>query len=288
MDDKRVRVAENAGFCPGVERAVRLARRAAQEAGGQAQTLGELVHSNLVVSQLACEGITPAPSVEQATTTTVVIRTHGVPPGILEEAAARGLTVVDATCPAVKRVQQRARQLAKEGYRVLVIGKANHPEVVATVGWTGGCAMVIETEEQAASLAPLGKAGIVCQTTLPTEVFERIAAIIIGKAREAKVFNTTCPATRNNQSESQTIAAQVDLMLVIGSGHSANTRHLVDVCQDTGTRTVLIETPEEVSAGLLDSVESVGITGGASCPKEVVQQVAQRVEALLKEQVASA
>lgn len=282
MPGKRVKprllVANHAAFCPGVRRGLEIAREAARE--GPVASLGELVHNTRVVEELRQHGVRPVGSLEGVWEGKLVVRTHGVPPQVLQEAREKGLSVVDATCPWVKRAQRKARQLMKEGYQVFVIGRRDHPEVVGILGWTDGKAKVVESPEEAAALPRLGRAGIVCQTTITDQTLGDVAKVILQKSREAKVFNTTCRSTRETQREAAEIAAQADLMLVLGSRKSANTRHLVEVCLAAGAETVLVEDAGEITEGMVADRACIGITGGASCPKELVEEVEARVRQL--------
>ena len=273
-------VGKHAGFCWGVERAVKIARETAAREG-RLNTIGPLVHNERVVRELAKEGIEPVDDVTQVTTPVALIRTHGLPPSALQEAQRRGLRLVDATCPTVAATQRRAKQLVEEGYDLYIIGRARHPEIVALLGCVDGKATVIETAEQAESLADLGRIGIVGQTTLPAVTFHRLAEILRRKAEEAKVFDTLCRAALANQAEVEQIARQVDLVLVIGSPESANTKHLADVAQAAGAQVARVEGPEQVTPELLGAHRRIGITGGASTPKPLIREVESRVRDLL-------
>lgn len=276
--ERRILVARHGGFCPGVRRGLDIARRAAR--GGPVASLGELVHNSRVVEELKRQGVRPVEGEMEVWEGKVIIRTHGVPPQMLQRARGHGLSVIDATCPWVKRAQRKARQLVREGYEVFVIGQKEHPEVVGIIGWTGGSARVVETAQEARALPPLGKAGIVCQTTITDDTFGEIAKVILQKSREAKVFNTTCRSTRDTQCEAAEMAAEADLMLVLGSPKSANTRHLLEVCRAAGAETILVEEASEVTEEMVAGWRCIGITGGASCPKELIQEVEDRVRRL--------
>ena len=264
-----------------MRRGLGIATSAAGE--GPVASLGELVHNRRVVEQLGQQGIRPIQSLDGVWEGKVIIRTHGVAPEILRQARERGLSIIDATCPSVKRAQERARQLVGEGYELLVIGREEHPEVVGIVGWAQGKARVLATPEEAEALPHLERAGIVCQTTITDETFGEVAKVILQKSREVKIFNTTCRSTRDTQREAAQIAARSDLMLVLGSPQSANTRHLVEVCTKAGAETVLVEEAGEVTAETVAGRRCIGITGGASCPKELIQEVGETVRRLIGE-----
>ena len=282
----RLLIAKHGGFCPGVKRGLDIATEAASE--GPVASLGELVHNTRVVEELRRRGVRPVASLDEVEENKVIVRTHGVPPEVVEEAEKRGLCVIDATCPWVKRAQRRAQQLVEEGFTVFVIGRKEHPEVVGIVGWSEGKARVVETAEEARALMPVGRAGIVCQTTVTDETVGEIAKVIVQKSREAKVFNTTCRSTRETQREAAEIAAQADLMLVLGSPKSANTRHLVEVCRAAGVETILVEQVSEIVKEKVAGRSCIGITGGASCPGELIREVEERVRELTQAELVEA
>ena len=275
-------VGKYAGFCWGVERAIKMARETAAREG-RLNTIGPLVHNEGVVRELASEGIEPADSVAAVTTPVALIRTHGLPPAALREAEQRGLQLVDATCPTVATVPRRARQLVEEGYDLYIVGQARHPEIVALLGCVEGRATVVETPEEAERLTGLGRIGIVGQTTLPASTFKHIVSILSSHAQEAKVFDTLCRAALANQAEAEQIARRVDLVLVIGSPQSANTRHLAQVAEAAGAKVALVADPNEVTAQLIGPYRRIGITGGASTPKPLIREVEARVRRLLQE-----
>lgn len=274
----KILVASRGGFCPGVRRALEIARKSC--GGGPVASLGELVHNTRVVEELKGRGIRPVDDLEEVWEEVVIVRTHGVPPEMLQRARAKGLRVIDATCPWVKRAQRKARQLVREGYEVFVIGQKEHPEVVGIVGWSEGKARVIENVEEALALPALGRAGVVCQTTITDDTFGEVAKAILLKSREAKVFNTTCLSTRETQREAAEMARQADLMLVLGSPNSANTRHLMEVCGGAGAETILVEDAGEIKEETVAGLRCIGIVGGASCPRELIREVEARVKRL--------
>lgn len=271
--------ASEMGFCFGVRRAIQLVERAVRERG-TLQTLGALVHNRQVVDRLAQDGVGVAERLDDVRGGIVAIASHGVGPEVMAEVRARGLEVVDATCPFVRKAQVAARKLAKEGFWVLVFGDATHPEVRGVLGWAG--------EKAGASLSPLQfnslprRLGILCQTTQNQQRFaEFVAGVVcqrLGTLSELRVVNTICDATSKHQAAALELAERVDLMLVVGGQDSANTKRLARICADTGITTYHIETAAEIDRSWLRGHRRVGITAGASTPDEVIDEVMQALD----------
>lgn len=272
-------LAGRAGYCYGVKRAMRMAREAARQ-GGRVYSLGPLIHNPRALKPLEREGLRIASSLDEVKEGTVIIRTHGVPPGVLEEARKRGLEVVDATCPYVSRAQEAARKLQEEGYQVVVVGQAQHPEVQGLLGWTDGQAIVVENVSEAEALPPCPRIGVVSQTTQREEVLRQVVEVLRSKAGELKVANTICTATSRRQEEARRLAEKVEVMLVIGSQLSSNTRKLADICRESGAETYLIEEAGDIRPAWLAGKTAVGITAGASTPDWIIKGVRSKVEEL--------
>ncbi len=275
----RVVLADVYGFCVGVRRAVRKAEAAA--AGGRAASLGQLIHNPQEVERLAERGVRTVASLEEVAGGQVVIRAHGAPPAVYEEASRRGLHVVDATCPFVLSLQRKARALADEGYHVVVVGDPSHPEVVGVVGWIGERGLVVSSPEEVDRLPPLERVGVVAQTTQRQEKVDAVVARLREKAREVRVENTICHATWERQEAARRLAGQVDVMVVVGGRGSSNAQKLVAVCRDAGARTYHIETAGELRPEWLRGAGAVGVTAGASTPEWIVKEVVARMEELV-------
>lgn len=194
-----VKIASKAGFCFGVKRAIELAEDTARENKGPIYTLGPLIHNPQVVASLAEMGISEINAVKDINDGTLVIRSHGVSPEVLDEARDMGINIVDATCPYVRRAQDLARELTGQGYKVVVVGDKDHPEVQGIVGWTNGKAVVVENPEEAALLNNDGEFGVIAQTTQTLENFEAVVGVIREKGVGYKVCNTICSATNQRQ-----------------------------------------------------------------------------------------
>lgn len=272
------------GFCFGVRRAIELVERAARERG-PLQSLGALVHNRQVVDRLAECGVSVAASLDEIQGGIVAITSHGVGLGVREQIKARGLGVIDATCPFVRKAQVVAQRLGKAGFWVLVFGDATHPEVQGVLGWAGGKASASLEVPQLDALPR--RLGILSQTTQSHIHFAHFLAQIIysnlAKVSELRIFNTLCDATRKQQAAALELAKRVDLMVVIGGRNSANTRRLAEICAGTGVITHHIDTAAELDPSWLRERRRVGVTAGASTPNDVINEVMLRLKETAKE-----
>ena len=264
-------LAEHLGFCYGVKRAIEIARENAST-DGSSSTLGPIIHNPQMVERLKNEGVGTVGSLEEMDDGLIIIRSHGVGPKVYEEAESRGLELVDATCPHVKKAQLSAKLLSEEGYTVVIVGEKNHPEVKSIFEWTAQDAYIIETEAEANALPRIGKLGIVSQTTFSGDRFRSIVSCLLEKSREIKILRTICTATDLRQAAALDLAEKVDVMLVIGGKNSANTTRLAQLCA-TKCKTYHIETVEELQDDWIKDVNKIGITAGASTPDWIIKEV---------------
>ena len=271
-------MAKNSGFCFGVRRAVEMAEQCAQERG-TVYTYGNIIHNDSVVRELAEKGVH---SVEDLTSLnagdTLIIRAHGAPPAVYEECEARGIRLIDATCPYVKRIHKIAQKAVEEGRVVLIAGKANHPEVVGIRGWAGEHAYVLEGEADVDLLPTIEKAALVAQTTLPEETFDAIQHALEKRLNEPvalQIRNTICDTTRDRQSEAEAISRRSTRMLVLGSKSSANTQKLVEICKKHCKNTENIDSCDKLLLDKLPSDDIIGIVAGASTPDRMIREVLQ-------------
>lgn len=275
----KVLVARHAGVCYGVERAFKLTTEAA-DTGRTVHTLGPLIHNPQAVEALRARGVEVAGSVADADEGILVIRTHGVDPAMVAAAGEKGLDVVDATCPFVSSAQQAAAQLKADGYTVVIVGEADHPEVEGIVAHTGGEAIVVEEVADIPEKLPSRKVGIVVQTTQSLERLNQVVSALLPRVSELKVINTICSATGQRQRAAEELARDVDVMVVVGGRNSGNTTRLAEVCRTVNDRVHHVETPAELRPEWFEGAETVGVTAGASTPGEQMAEVVAAIEAM--------
>lgn len=281
-------VADNAGFCFGVKRAIKMATDTLDQAPGPVKSLGQLIHNPQVVSLFHRRGLEVVSDLtEMAPDGTVVIRSHGVGPEVREQAASRGLNVVDTTCPFVTKAQQYAAKLIAENYRVVMIGDAHHPEVIGVVAHTQGKAIVIDTVEEAEKLKFIPRMGVVFQTTHSIGHVQEVVGALLKRGKEVRVFNTLCGATTSMQKTAVELAPTVEAMVIIGGRQSANTAQLAEVCRRVNPRVHQVESADEIDSAWFIGVRRVGVSAGASTPDEVIAEVVARLTDL-EPQAASA
>jgi small subunit ribosomal protein S1 len=271
------------GFCFGVRRAMEMADTAIAEHGGGA-TLGPLIHNQEVVSRLERQGLRPvaAPGDVRAGEV-VMLRTHGTGPETVKALEARGVQLVDATCPFVARAQREAARFQEEGYDILILGEPDHPEAIGIAAHTGGAARIVESAGEAADLKLRKKVAVICQTTQRLDALQELVRVLLPRVIELRVANTICDATSKRQEASLQVARQVDLMLVIGGKHSANTTRLAELCAETGTPTRHVETAAELQPEWLQGVGRVGVTAGASTPDWAIEELVEKLQELAGE-----
>ena len=275
-----IEVAGSAGYCWGVERAIDMAVEAASDSSRPVVTHGELIHNTQTVNKLREEhGITHVDSHAAAPQgAALVVRAHGVPPQVKREAAGAGLEVIDGTCPLVDIIHRKARTLLSEGYDVIVIGKASHPEIIGIVGAVrdaGGDAQVLETVEDAEALPLQNRVGIVDQSTLVAEKAGKIAAVLVPKSKELRVLNTICHVTTERQQEARALSDSSDVILVVGSPHSSNSRKLTEICGRGETSTHMVETVADIDLAWFAGKHHVGIHAGASTPVAIIDEIVE-------------
>lgn len=265
-------MAKEAGFCFGVKRAVNIAEQTLREKG-RAFSLGPLIHNPQVVDQLRERGLEPVEGIEGVGRGPVIIRSHGVSRKVLEELKSRGVEVVDATCPYVKRAQRWAASLSRRGYFVVIVGEQEHPEVKAIMSYLEGEGMVVESPEGIRALHRRRKIGVVAQTTQEKDRFGEVIKALLPLCEELTIYNTLCEVTSKRQQEALRIAREVDCMIVVGGRDSANTRRLAELCSRIQPRTYHVETEEELKPEWFRGIKRVGLTAGASTPLETIRRV---------------
>jgi 4-hydroxy-3-methylbut-2-enyl diphosphate reductase len=274
----KVSVAEKCGFCPGVRNAISLAESVlAREVN--VYSLGPIIHNPDVVRQLAETGLKTVTDVDEIPSGTVLIRSHGAAPEQIASIREKGLKIVDATCVLVKRVQSIAKDLSEAGYKVVVIGDENHPEVRAVVG-CGGDVVVIADESDLHKLSNNSKLGVVCQTTQSPEHLARmVRAMAAVDFRELRVINTLCREAINRQKSAVELCRKVDIMFVLGGLQSANTRKLAELCREYNTQTFHLQNWQELDKSILLGKITAGVTAGASTPEWIISEFVENLTA---------
>jgi 4-hydroxy-3-methylbut-2-enyl diphosphate reductase len=276
--------ASDLGFCFGVRRAIRLVEEAARKQG-PLQTLGPIVHNRQVVEELETKGIEVAPGLHAIDSERVAITSHGVAPQVADMLKSRGLKVIDATCPLVQRAQRAARRLAAAGFFVLVFGDSAHSEVQGILGWAGDNALAALEAPKLERLPR--RVGVLSQTTQSTAHFARFLQQLINSGiaslSELRIVNTICEATTKRQQAALELTGRVDLMIVIGGRHSANTSHLAESCAAAGVETHHVETAAELDPAWLINRRRIGVTAGASTPDRIIDEVITKLEEMAKD-----
>lgn len=278
-------LAESLGFCMGVKRVVDMAYRALDKANGlPVVTLGPLIHNSQEIARLVRDGIevTDADAPALPGEGTIVIRAHGVAPQAYEALKSSGLKIMDGTCPYVHYSQRKAAELQHEGYKVVIAGDKNHPEITGILGFVNNDAIVVKTVEEVQALPQLERVGTIAQTTISPKKYQAIIEALRQRASEVKVCETICDATEENQSAIREMAGEVDLVYVVGGRHSANSNKLVEVAREKCQRALLIETADEINPDDLSGVTRIGISAGASTPDWMIRNVVQRLREIDK------
>ena len=270
-------IAKTAGFCFGVKRAVDMAF---EQAGTEATyTFGPIIHNEVVTKQLEEKGIYETNDIHAQKANKLIIRSHGVSPDVYEEGKAAGAEVVDATCPYVKKIHRLVEKFSKEGYGIIIAGNKEHPEIQGISGWVQGECIVIKTPEEVERVIfnKDKKYLLVAQTTYKKEVLDAISQALKNNGVDFEINNTICSATKERQEEAYDIAKRVDAMIVIGDKRSSNTQKLFEICSNACADTYYIQTLGDLNMNQLRSVETVGITAGASTPNKIIEEVQNNV-----------
>lgn len=284
---KEIKLAKFAGFCYGVKRAVETVKKLkAENPERNICVLGELIHNSQVIEELKALGISSLKELPQKGNGICVVRSHGESPEVFKKIEEAGFEVYDLTCPDVKKVQQQAIEFAKDGYYVVIVGKAEHPEVIAIKANAQQFSDKVIVASSALQLKPLEselkshkKIGVVVQTTQMLSTLNEIITYLTPLSKELKIANTICQSTSMRQSEAIELAKQSDLMIVVGSKKSANTTHLAEILRNTAS-TIHIETDAELEAynELIEKSQKISITAGASTPQNVIDKVIENIQ----------
>lgn len=284
MNNPDIKLAKFAGFCYGVKRAVETAVKLKKENPDKnIYILGELIHNTDVINELDRMGIKTIYEVPKSGDGICIVRSHGAAPEVLEQIRNAGFELVDLTCPDVKKVQQRSVELAKNDYFVVIVGKPNHPEVIAIKANANLYSDKVVVATSIDELAPYAKeikshrkVGVVVQTTQMVSSLNLVVNYLNTIAKEVLIYNTICQSTAMRQKEAKELAKETDVMIVVGSRKSANTSHLAEILQDY-TKTIHIENDTELDKEILNGVKSIGITAGASTPQKIIDKVIEKI-----------
>lgn len=284
---KEIKLAKFAGFCYGVKRAVETVKKLkAENPDKKVSVLGELIHNTDVINELESLGINTITEIPEHGEGICVVRSHGESPEVIEKIKNAGFTTVDLTCPDVKKVQHTAIELAKNSYYVVIVGKSEHPEVIAIKAnaklWSDKVVVATEIEQLKnfeKEIKSHKKVGVVVQTTQRITTLNKIVEYLTSIAKEIHIANTICQSTSMRQSEAKELAKESDLVIVVGSKKSANTTHLAEILKDI-TKTIHIENDTELDnyKELIEKAQKIGITAGASTPQNIIEKVIKKLE----------
>ena len=274
-----VTIAKYAGACFGVERALDIVLKNADQKNNVV-TLGPLIHNPKVVADLESKGVRVIEKPDEVDSATLIVRTHGVVPEIIDEAKALGHDVVDATCPYVKKVHLAASKLEDEGYQVIIVGESGHPEVDGIVGHAKG-AWVVGSRVELEQMTLPKKIGVVVQTTQSQNLLQEVVSYLCTRCENLKVINTICQATSERQAAAKDLALECDCMIVIGGKNSANTTRLYEICLQSCPNTHHVETSDELRVEWFKGCNHIGITAGASTPQKHIQIVKSAIDNLV-------
>ncbi len=276
----RIVIADHAGFCFGVKRAIDMAENNAS--GGRLVTLGPLIHNRQETNRLGALGIRTCDGAElpkpNGDEDTVIIRSHGVGPQVIKRLNEENWRIIDATCPYVARAQSLAQKAFQEERQVIILGNKEHPEVKAIKEWTDNTAIVVASVKDLQDTKLADRVTVLAQTTEKEKRFEEIVAFLQEKVPEVEVFNTICKATKERQEAAAKLAGQVDVMIIVGGRHSSNTNKLWEICKEKNPNSFLVETPEEMDQVWFKNKYTVGMTAGASTPAWIIKEVVERMQ----------
>ena len=280
----RIIVADHAGFCFGVTKAVESAyaqlKRAAED-GAELYSLGQIIHNKTVTDELAASGLKTAASIEEIPKgARLLIRAHGEPDITYRKAEEKGIEIIDATCPLVSRIHDIARKAGEEGRALIVVGDSRHPEIKGILGSTEGAAVAVQSTDEAADAAEKlrgKKLTVVAQTTITEELFSSCVSSIKAAAPEAEIVNTICRATRDRQDAAARLAARSDLMVVIGDQRSSNSQKLFEICKKHCKNTIFVEKSDNIPLQHLKNYCTIGVAASASAPERIIKEVVTKM-----------
>jgi len=271
-------IADNAGFCFGVKRAVDITNTELLNSNNNIYSLGPLIHNSQAVKIFEEKGLKTIDEIEEIENGRVIIRSHGVSKSIIDKINDMNLDIIDSTCPYVKSVHKRVEEYQNQGYNIVIIGDPSHPEIIGINGWCKNQAFIVNSLEEARKLPKMDKICVVSQTTNTQEKFETLSEMIKEKGNEIEVFNTICNATNLRQESCKEVSSKVDAMIIIGGYHSSNTNKLVEISKKYCKNVYHIETSKELPLQVLSKFNKIGITAGASTPDWIIKEVVETMD----------
>ncbi|MDP4143982.1 MAG: bifunctional 4-hydroxy-3-methylbut-2-enyl diphosphate reductase/30S ribosomal protein S1 [Bacillota bacterium] len=268
-----VTLADKAGFCFGVKRAVDTALDVKKQNNKKIYTLGQLIHNNDAVNYLKANDIFPIENIENLNEgDVVIIRSHGISPHVLNKLKEKKLTIIDATCPFVSKIQEKVKKYYDLGYNILIVGDKTHPEVIGINGWCNNNAIISKDGDGLNKLP--SKLCVVSQTTEKQENWERVLSFVVKQCKEFVAFNTICNATEVRQKSAEYLSKKVDVMVVIGGRHSSNTTKLNEICKNNCKNTIHVENSGEIPESIYKNKNNlkIGVTAGASTPDWIIKE----------------
>lgn len=283
VQKRKIKIARHAGFCFGVRRAVAAAEKALKRKNAPVFCLGELIHNPQAVARLEKAGLRTEEKLENVPAGVfLIIRSHGVGPEIMKKAGEKKIKVIDATCPFVRKAQLAARDFLQKNYQVVICGDARHAEVIGLNANAENQAIVVKDAWAASRIGPFPKIGLLSQTTQKAEVLKEVALVLAGRAKELSTANTICSDSATKQKEVKKMAAEADVMVVIGGKNSSNTLKLVQLSRAAGAKTFHIETPEELEERWFKNARKIGLAAGASTPDDLIAAAKEKIDKFFK------
>ncbi|MFO7984488.1 MAG: 4-hydroxy-3-methylbut-2-enyl diphosphate reductase [Desulfatiglandaceae bacterium] len=276
----KVKLARTAGFCMGVRRAMEMVMTEANKNEDPLFTFGPLIHNRQVLELLESKGVRATTDLQGLDRGRIIIRAHGIPPQKRDMLEQSGLTVIDATCPKVTRVQAIIRHYSHKGHTAVIVGDQNHAEVIGLMGYSQTSTHVIQEEGQVSVLPELEKPFVVAQTTQNAENFNQIVTALKSRFPDIQIFDTICDATHERQQEVKTFKGHVDAMVVVGGYHSGNTQRLVQISREEDMPTFHVETEKDLDKDSLSRMNVIGLTAGASTPHWMIKTVVKEIEGI--------
>lgn len=280
-----IRLAKTAGYCFGVDNAIESVNKAIETYREMhIYTLGPIIHNKQVIDGLSKQGVSSVDDIKEVDKGVVVIRSHGVGENMLREIADKNLITINATCPYVKSIQLKAKEYFNKGYKIIIIGSENHPEVKGINGWCNNEALIINHKNNVPNIEKYDKICVVAQTTIINDLFDEVTKEIKNNFKgEVILFNTICNATKERQRETEEIAKEVDLMVIIGGYHSSNTQKLVTLSKKKCLNTIHIETKDDLDLNDYSQYNKIGISAGASTPHWIIKEVIDKMDKEIQE-----